>query len=1153
MSKKTNFESLLKKKILNSRQINSNYTSARDINDSGKNSLKSYTERYLSNDSVFFSRLDDYNGFFSTQQVESIDYEKFENHVFFDSAVDKVEFSFRRILNEFPYDGDSNKVDQYIKSLDGYTSYLLKNKIPKNIGYLKFDGTTFVKVIDRNGSLLGDFDKKSVKVGNLNPVDSNFSFDFWVYPLPFSEDSLDKKHVIAQKVYKDNGFVSGYVLYLDEYSSNENSCYINLEVAFDRSSISAKAKISTNKFQHVNFSVFNKVSGSKIKTKSINLYLDGLKRSLSISGKTGNPLKFVKELNQSYFYIGGSDDFISSDYVCFNGYIDEFRFFIKSNRTNKQISKEMFEGIFSRSSLYAYFKFNETSTEHSNNMIVLDSSGKKLHGVIRSISGQSLSSSDISILRQKVEGIDLPLKLEDTTLNPVLFSFESNSIKNTLKENATSYDLVNPNSFWKLLPKNLFVQNSDYDFVDEVFINRNDEVSNKKLGDVGNKNHALVKVLTIWARFFDQLKLYIDTFSSFISADYDEVGSNKKVEGMILPQVLKSMGIEFREILPLTLIEKLDNKNLKNEDVFSDISIRQIQNNLWKRFIINSQSYFSSKGTYRSLIEIFNNFGLRENDFIKFRENTGNNSFLINNQYYDKQKNKKFISFGNRSQLENILATTFDANGYPTNKNFLSSSDFSASNTELFTIDISNDFTFENYFYFNKKDFSILDNTQSLFRLDSKENVGGYFKPLINIISERRGFSDENHSIKAYVSLDGQTYEEIQISNSIKLFSGEIYYLCIRKKLDIKTNKHVISFDISSTRKNSNCLIEQSSFVMSQNFNTTARVNRIYFGNFDYSNKISTVDQLIYHTNLEGNITNIRGYSQSISDKILSKKRKDISFIGIEETSTIFEKLKINIDLSLTKSSTNLSKITSVINKDYYESVNNQNSEAIYFYMGSESVKEDTLIVKKILTLEQNEDINTPHSSNKIFINNVESEKIKSNLENESSSFFELDLNYLYSQDKRFYIDFSYINLLNNDISKILSVNDFFNNSIGNITSLYEDEYNDLESLRKIYFEKLSEEIDSTKFYQTYKYFDNILESLLRETVPSKLSFSGFNYVHTSHLLERNKYKSKLFNSIVPKGSENGNQFYETITRDFTESIEIIDTYSERRVIEWYQ
>jgi len=613
------------------------------------------------------------------------------------------------------------------------------------------------------------------------------------------------------------------------------------------------------------------------------------------------------------------------------------------------------------------------------------------------------------------------------------------------------------------------------------------------------------------------------------------------------------MGIEFREILPLTLIEKLDNKNLKNEDVFSDISIRQIQNNLWKRFIINSQSYFSSKGTYRSLIEIFNNFGLRENDFIKFRENTGNNSFLINNQYYDKQKNKKFISFGNRSQLENILATTFDANGYPTNKNFLSSSDFSASNTELFTIDISNDFTFENYFYFNKKDFSILDNTQSLFRLDSKENVGGYFKPLINIISERRGFSDENHSIKAYVSLDGQTYEEIQISNSIKLFSGEIYYLCIRKKLDIKTNKHVISFDISSTRKNSNCLIEQSSFVMSQNFNTTARVNRIYFGNFDYSNKISTVDQLIYHTNLEGNITNIRGYSQSISDKILSKKRKDISFIGIEETSTIFEKLKINIDLSLTKSSTNLSKITSVINKDYYESVNNQNSEAIYFYMGSESVKEDTLIVKKILTLEQNEDINTPHSSNKIFINNVESEKIKSNLENESSSFFELDLNYLYSQDKRFYIDFSYINLLNNDISKILSVNDFFNNSIGNITSLYEDEYNDLESLRKIYFEKLSEEIDSTKFYQTYKYFDNILESLLRETIPSKLSFSGFNYVHTSHLLERNKYKSKLFNSIVPKGSENGNQFYETITRDFTESIEIIDTYSERRVIEWYQ
>ena len=43
-------------------------------------------------------RLDDYNGLFSSQQIKNKDFSKFKNHVYFDSAVDKVSYAFNKIL-----------------------------------------------------------------------------------------------------------------------------------------------------------------------------------------------------------------------------------------------------------------------------------------------------------------------------------------------------------------------------------------------------------------------------------------------------------------------------------------------------------------------------------------------------------------------------------------------------------------------------------------------------------------------------------------------------------------------------------------------------------------------------------------------------------------------------------------------------------------------------------------------------------------------------------------------------------------------------------------------------------------------------------------------------------------------------------------------
>ncbi len=78
-------------------------------------------------------------GIKSTQQIP-VDYSRFENHVFFDSAQSKINVAFDVIVNSFPFDGDKKKVEAFFDSLTGYENYIF-SKFPKYTGFLIFSGT----------------------------------------------------------------------------------------------------------------------------------------------------------------------------------------------------------------------------------------------------------------------------------------------------------------------------------------------------------------------------------------------------------------------------------------------------------------------------------------------------------------------------------------------------------------------------------------------------------------------------------------------------------------------------------------------------------------------------------------------------------------------------------------------------------------------------------------------------------------------------------------------------------------------------------------------------------------------------------------------------------------------------------------------------
>ena len=182
-----------------------------------KKTLKSFVNTNLKSTSSF--RYGDKVGMVSTQQVP-IDYSKFENHTFFHSAVAKVNESFEKIINFYPYDGNNKQIEDYEDNLTGFEKYIL-DSFPKNVGYLIFSGTqkgedpdngfaaglgTHISVVDSVGSEHTAL--SSLKTGKslLNPDLSPFSFEFHVNVPKQANDN----QVILQKKNSESvskGFV----------------------------------------------------------------------------------------------------------------------------------------------------------------------------------------------------------------------------------------------------------------------------------------------------------------------------------------------------------------------------------------------------------------------------------------------------------------------------------------------------------------------------------------------------------------------------------------------------------------------------------------------------------------------------------------------------------------------------------------------------------------------------------------------------------------------------------------------------------------------------------------------------------------------------------------------------------------------------------
>ena len=616
-------------------------------------------------------------GIKSTQQIP-INWEKFENHTFFNSAEGKVNVAFDRIINNFPFDGTKKEYESFMDSLTGFEKHVY-DKFPKNTGFLMFSGSskaalaqgTYIQVLDMPGAaypvLANPSDGKSI----LNPENKSFTIDLRLFPAL----QANENQIICQRLGSDR-VDHGMLLALSK-SASSKKCDIVFSVASGSQRASVTYGIEKGKFNHICATFDRRYGSNKLK-----LYVsESLVATSSMTLSAG-----TLDFDTGKFMIGsGSAQVITNGAITsayqfvpkqtLTGAIDEFRFYHRHIGTDEQ-KRNARKAVFSEEDLQLYFKFNEPYGDIGINKIILDSSGNSLHTDIENFSDSLRLTASI----------DTPLLYEDASASPVLFpKYSSVSKLNTeLLASASSYDNKNPNLITKLIPPHYLVEGRDFQGFKTVDGQLSDSFSGGNTPRSGRMGSVqlITSLLFVWAKHFDELKMFLDHVSTLTYLDYDEEGD---VVDNFLPFVAQFYGVDLPNFFRNASMEQfVGGENIQNprsgDYNKSKQSLRYVQSQIWRRVLANVPDYVTSKGTLHSIKSIIRATGIEPDGIFRIREFGGPVSKAIGGL---RQSRTEVSTLVDLSGSIRVPHNAIDSQGFSSNIPYLISPFLSASRIEV--------------------------------------------------------------------------------------------------------------------------------------------------------------------------------------------------------------------------------------------------------------------------------------------------------------------------------------------------------------------------------------------------------------------------------------------------------------------------------------
>lgn len=1103
----------------------------------------------------------------STQQL-NVDWSKFENHTFFMSAEAKVNLAFEQIINGYPFDGTRLESEKFFESLSGFDKWVF-DSFPKYKGQLMFTGTvnagsdrlptagSYIIVKDYAGSLYPELSKNKSGTSILNPKQNSLTIEMQLF-LP---KSPNENEVICQKL---NGKTQGFSLYVNNDTSALGAT-ASFSVISSSYYLSVPCILEKGKFNHVCVTLDNDSSISKLKFFN----------NLELCGLTTASYKFGTLDIDSADLIIGSGSTVNLGNITFTptqtltGTLDEFRIF-HSSRSVDQQKLYAKKSIFAQPDLKLYYKFNEPgpplTTANTNdpiNAIVLDSSGNSLHSVISNfynyvdvdvnsvVTGSKLrldASKDITsnVLYEKPESV------------PVLFPAHQGVIdlNEALLYSASEYDKANPNLITKLIPRHYLLEGALQDgFIEPEGNGGNPYESgiqgipgDGKLGNV----QIMLSLLYVWSRFFDEMKLFVDSFSLVRTVDYD---TNSSMPNNFLQNLLRQYGLHMPSLFADSTIEQhIYGENIENNVSTSESSIKNVQNELLRRIIINLPDVIKSKGTQHSIKSFLRAIGIDPDNSIRLKEYGGPTMRQLTCSREDKKNIDAMIQFTPTSWVITppLTASRVEV-GSPNIRGQYVQKDIyyphGQSNNPSDGRLTSGSFTVETFVKFNN--VSPPTTPQSVIRTvlgdPSNFDLSVNCKLISNLVVIP-GKDSTLPTVNLYVR-PTRTQNYVQLSlQAPDIFNGEKWYISFGREPtsipvsssyflrvasrglgDVETFASTSSYhyvditdydiysrwienDTPPVRNEKTAVMIAAGQGQKITFNTS--------GQFLCNSKTSADITNPYPApvesralNFTGKLSNLRFWSKKLSDSEWLEHVRNHNSLGVNNpytnynfeqvTTGSFERLRIDTlrtqDAKRANAEGSITFIDYSLNRDFL---------GRYFHVSGSGfpINEDCVKGEIFYDSHLSPHFDEAVTNEKVRIRSFQDQALVNSAPwAQYAPMYELVKSEKPTDDTRFSIEFSLIDALNRDIINMFSTLETLDNALGSPELLFSPDYPDLERLRNVYFNRLREKLNFGSFFEFFKWFDLSIGTFISQLVPRKTNFRGTNFLIESHVLERHK------------------------------------------------
>jgi hypothetical protein len=1074
------------------------------------------------------------SGLKSTQEIP-VDFSKFENHTFFSSAVIKTNVAFDKIINDYPFDGTAKDMEVFEDGLTGWENYVL-GRFPTNAGYLHFKGsqTNYVNVKNSEGYLFPGTSKGNEGAGILDTTDSSFSIETFLY-IPTEANS---RQVVCQRL--SNSSV-GFNIGLDS-SASPSQCGLIFHVADSQNVISASMTVPKGLFFQVCATYDARQGEGDLKL----FYNTRLQASSSNSVDSLDMSAGIAPL-----IIGSGSTFQGwAPQQTLSASMDEFRFFNEIRTTDSQV-KDLKSSISQEENMKLYFKFNEPSGSYGLEDILLDSSGNSLHSRIANYQDS---------LRTYPDG---PGPLTNEIPAPILYpAFDLVANLNAdLLLSASFYDAENPNLITKLVPPHYFLAGQSFQGLGSLEGSINDAYTSLSIPGTGilGQTQIMMSLLFVWSKFFDEMKIFIDSVSNTLSVDYD---SENNAPDKMLPFIADYYGFTLPNIFSSANADQyIKGLNVNTDDIRAFAPLREVQSQIWRRILTNLQEITKTKGTKQSIRSIMLAAGIDPDSAFKIREYGGGSKASLSGLRQNRREVSAMLDMS--GTIKSSESTS--AQGFGSVNPYITSSYLTSSRTEMgspysvgsFASGYSNipddgiltrhSFTYEGIYSWKPSDHKFV--TQSLARIE----VTGSLKPSsqAGLVANLVAVSGSSGSINLLVNpIHAYSAEALKLTiTGANIFDGDTWNISFGRSNNYAgsdynyryTNRYpeyflrcakqnfgkvIEYYTVSATASNEEnpawsvpgyYLPDSNALTYFSSYNTSSPFIVIGSQSIpDHASYLlnSSTDNLARETLFDGNVAKVRFWSKKLTDDEWREHVRNFKSFGVENPavnfnftdriSGSFERLRVDIDIDqpVTRSDSQ----GNIELFDYSQNTRDINGTASYYHFRGFNFAPVKEVIKPV---EFNYSFLSPtfdlsQTDNKVRLRSLQSLSPDYPYA-QTGPIYDVPTGENPEDDNRFSIEYSTVAALNEDIIRIFSSLDFFDNALGKPEVMFADNYSDLDQVREIYFNRLEGKMNLTQFFQVFKWFDSSFSDLFYQLLPRKTKFLGVNFVVESHVLERHK------------------------------------------------